>query len=272
MSDSGSKSSQGAGSSGATIPGLAVWAAEENDAESQKLALRLGVPLHVGEDPPPPGGLRWLLFIEEDALFLHSFEHDFKPLTVDYLEGDFFRRWKGLSRNDLLLKALGTKKGVRTICDPTCGLGYDAFLLATAPDLEVTACERNPIVAELTMNALLRVKDMGRFEEFPFYFHFGDGREFLEKGGEGVFDAVYLDPMYPRSESQSAKQKKEMQLVRDLVGKDQDASALFAAAWKAARKRVVVKRPDDAETLIEGREPDAVIEGKTVRYDVYLKA
>lgn len=254
------------------IAGLAVWAAELEDSESLKLARRLGVPLHVGEEPPQGEGLQWLLFLEDDILFLHSFEHDFRPLCADYLESDFHRRWKSLSRNDLLLKAMGTKKGVRTICDATCGLGYDSFLLATVRDLEITTCERNPVVAELVMNALLRVKEMGRFEEFPLYFHFGDSLSFLRQSGPDSFDAVYLDPMYPRSEANTAKQKKEMQIVRELVGKDGDAETLFAAAWGAARNRVVVKRPDDAESLIPGRTPDAVIEGKTVRYDVYLKA
>jgi hypothetical protein len=34
------------------------------------------------------------------------------------------------------------------------------------------------------------VKELGRFEEFPLYFHLGDGREFLERAGEGASDAV----------------------------------------------------------------------------------
>lgn len=254
------------------IPGLAVWAAETGDSDSLKLARRLGVPYFEQESPPSDEDLRWLLFLEEGVLFLHSFEHEFKPLCVDYLEPEFRRRWRALSRNDLLLKAIGAKKGVRTVCDPTCGLGYDAFLLATAKDMEVTACERNPVVAELTMNGLLRVKEMGRFEDFPFFFHFGDGREFLERAGEASFDAVYLDPMFTREANKSAKQKKEMQVLRDLVGADEDSASLFEAAWRAARKRVVVKRSDDAEALtLPGRSPETSIEGKTVRYDIYLK-
>lgn len=243
----------------------AVWAMEEGDAESVKLANRLGIPLLVQESAPqsPP----WLLFFEGDELFLHSTELDYKPLSVNYLKGEFAKRWQKISRNDLLLKAVGLKKGVRTVCDPTCGLGYDAFLLATVDGLEVTACERNPIVAELTMNALLRVKENGRFEEFPLYFYFGDGKEFLEGRS---FDAVVIDPMYPREEAQ-AKQRKEMFLLRELVGSDQDAEALFQAAWKAATKRVVVKRPDRAAPLAVGKKPDASIDGSTIRYDIYLK-
>src|SRR5690606_37848552 len=119
--------------------GLAVWASDPEDSDSVKLAARLGVPLYVQADPPVADSLRWLFFLEDEVLFLHSYEQDFKPVYVDYLEGDFHRRWRSLSRNDLLLKAMGVKKGVRTICDPTCGLGYDAFLLATVRDLEVTA-------------------------------------------------------------------------------------------------------------------------------------
>lgn len=250
--------------------GLVVWTDDPADMDSLKLAARLGVPFHSGEEPPAAD---WLLFHEEGALFLHSAAHEeFKPLYVDYLDGEFAKRWRSASRNDLLAKAVGLKKGTRTICDATCGLGYDAFFLATYDEVSVTTCERNPIAAELVMNALLRVKEEGRFEEFPLFFRYGDGREFLRESGAGAFDAVYLDPMYPREAEKSAKQKKEMQLFRELVGKDSDATELFAAAWKAAKGRVVVKRPDDAEALDVGREPDIVFDGKTVRYDVYLKA
>jgi 16S rRNA (guanine1516-N2)-methyltransferase len=55
------------------------------------------------------------------------------------------------------------------------------------------------------------------------------------------------------------------------VGSDLDANELFELAWKKAVKRVVVKRPDDADALAVSRQPDFVIEGKTIRYDVYLK-
>jgi 16S rRNA (guanine1516-N2)-methyltransferase len=253
-------------------PGLAVWSEGEEDAEAAKLAARLGVKLYVQEEPPVSPDLEWLFFYEEETLFLHSFRHpEFKPLTIDYLSGDFARRWRHASRNDLLLKAIGLKKGVRTVCDPTCGLGYDAFFLATMKDLEVTACERSPVVAELTMNALLRVKEWGRFEELPLYFHFGDGMEFLRAQGEASFDAIYLDPMFTRAASATAKPKKEMFLVGELVGDDSDAAALFTVAQRAARKRVIVKRADDAAPLFVSREPDLCFSGKTVRYDVYLK-
>lgn len=249
---------------------LAVWAVSEDEAEAQKLASRLQIPLVFQDEPPSE--YKWLLFYDEDVLLLHSFSHpEFKPISIDYLSKEFMKRWKHASRNDLLCKAIGLKKGVTKILDATCGLGYDAFFLATMEDLEVFTCERNLIVAELVMDALLRVKEQGRFEEFPLYFYLGDTFDFLKNTDE-KFDAIYLDPMYPRDSEKSAKQKKEMQVFRELLGGDLDAEKLFELAYEKASNRVVVKRPDDAEEITSKRKPDIVFPGKTVRFDVYLKS
>lgn len=248
---------------------IAVWAVSEEETDAQKLALRLKIPFVIQEDPP--SDYTWLLFFDEDSLLLHNFAHpEFKPVTINYLSNEFMKRWKHASRNDLLCKAVGLKKGCTKILDATCGLGYDAFFLATMEDLEVFTCERNIIVSELVMNALLRVKEQGRFEEFPLYFYMGDSMEYLQNTTE-QFDTIYLDPMYPREEEKSAKQKKEMQIFRELLGDDGDAEKLFDLAYEKALKRVVVKRPDDAAEITSKRKPDIVFPGKTIRFDVYLK-
>jgi 16S rRNA (guanine1516-N2)-methyltransferase len=247
---------------------LLVWSDLAEDSESEKLAHRLGVPFIVAEEPPEAD---WLLFFDEDGLYLSAGRFEgFNPFNVDYLGGEFARRWRSGTKSDILAKAIGIKKGVHTVCDATCGLGYDAFFLSTFKDLEVTTCERSPVAAELVLDALARVKDTGRFENNPLYFHFGDSIKFLESR-KGAFDAVYLDPMYPRGEAQTALPKKEMAVFAALVGKDDDASALFNAAWEAAVKRVVVKRADDAPPITQSKTPDFVLSGKTIRFDVYLK-
>lgn len=249
------------------LPGLVVWSDIPEESDAEKLALRLGARWVVSAEPPE---CDWLLFYDEDCLYLHSGAHEgFKPLTVEFLHGEFARRWKSATKNDILVKAIGLKKGVRTVCDATCGLGYDAFFLSTFKDLEVIACERHPVTAELVMDALTRVKETGRFERHPVYFHFGDAKDFL-RGRE--YDAVYLDPMFPRHEGSTALPKKEMQLIGELVGKDADGEALFDAAWSAAKMRVVVKRADDAPPITEKRKPDFEVSGKTVRFDIYLKS
>ena len=81
-------------------------------------------------------------------------------------------------------------------------------------------------------------------------------------------DVVYLDPMYPHR-TKSALPKKEMRLFRLLVGPDDDAAALLAAARAVALRRVVVKRPAGAPFLGAAK-PDGRVESKNTRYDLYL--
>ena len=80
---------------------------------------------------------------------------------------------------------------------------------------------------------------------------------------------IYLDPMFPHRDK-TALVKKEMRLFRPLVGADQDAPALLAAALALASHRVVVKRPRKAP-CIEGPKPSYALEGKSSRYDIYPK-
>ena len=81
-------------------------------------------------------------------------------------------------------------------------------------------------------------------------------------------DVIYLDPMYP-TRTKSALGKKELRILRQIVGEDLDAGELLQVALKTARKRVVVKRPRLAPP-IPGPEPNLVFKGKTSRFDVYL--
>jgi 16S rRNA (guanine1516-N2)-methyltransferase len=85
-------------------------------------------------------------------------------------------------------------------------------------------------------------------------------------------DVVYLDPMYPHR-TKSALVKKEMRLLRALVGDDEDTGELLQAALGCAIKRVVVKRPKGAPpvmpTQTNSLRPSAAVESKNTRYDIY---
>jgi len=80
-------------------------------------------------------------------------------------------------------------------------------------------------------------------------------------------EVVFLDPMYPHRQK-SALVKKEMRLLRQLVGDDEDASDLLVTALARARRRVVVKRPRLAPTLT-GPAPGFQIIAPNTRFDVY---
>lgn len=204
-----------------------------------------------------------------------------RPVYVDFVGAPgALRRLTAGGRKQPIARAVGIRGVPPLVLDATAGLGRDAFLLA-ALGCRVLALERSPPLAVLLGDGLRRglesgdrklatVVDRIRLIE-------ADAIELLKRiqagdaaqlGGE-LPDVVYLDPMYPPS-SKSAQVKKEMRVLRRLVGDDPDASDLLSAARQSAAGRVVVKRLRHAPALA----PDVShsIAGTRVRYDVYLKA
>jgi 16S rRNA (guanine1516-N2)-methyltransferase len=96
----------------------------------------------------------------------------------------------------------------------------------------------------------------------------GDSRALLSQLRPQV---ILIDPMHPPREK-SALVKKEMRLIRDIVGTDPDSVELMQVALEAAQNRVVLKWPLRAEPMPDVRAPSHQILGKSTRYDVFVKA
>ena len=131
--------------------------------------------------------------------------------------------------------------------------------------------ERSPVIASLLRDGLIRAEAIDKLREVTerMQLNVGDAVTIMSQlSDKDRPDVIYLDPMYPHR-LKSALVKKEMRLLRALVGDDLDAPRLLSAALHTARKRVVVKRPRYAATL-PGIEPSHVLFGSTTRYDVYM--
>jgi 16S rRNA (guanine1516-N2)-methyltransferase len=183
-------------------------------------------------------------------------------LFVEYTVAEL-RRYRASAGRDPLIRAVGPH--ARDVVDATGGLGRDAVHLAWA-GRHVVAIERDPIVAALLHDILDRAIRNGALQPGEVELLAGDATALLG-GLRPRPEVVYLDPMFPVKRRTSAAARKEMRLVRLLVGEGADAGELFHAARQAATERVVVKRPDDAPPLIP--HPTASYAGKLVRYDVY---
>ncbi len=194
-------------------------------------------------------------------------------LQIDFLTGPLgYRQRHSHVGNEQLAKAVGIKGNYKpSILDATAGLGRDAFILACL-GCPVIMLERSKVVAELLEDALQRLKTDPTFDRKISLqlFHLAAEQYFAELKEENRPDVVYLDPMFPHR-TKSALVKKEMRLLREIVGDDEDATRLLGIALKAARKRVVVKRATRAPTLTVLK-PNFVITGKAQRFDVYLTA
>lgn len=191
------------------------------------------------------------------------------PVCVNWLDPAIERRIRG-GRKQPLGRAVGLHRQKHAdILDATAGLGRDGFVLA-ALGATVTLCERDPVLIHLLRDGYARAAarpDVAQWLPERLRLHAGDARRLMQ-GGSRRADVVYLDPMYPLR-GKNALAKKEMRLLRTLVGDDDDAGTLLQAALDFAHKRVVVKRPPKAPPLAS-HAPDLTCRGKQARYDVYL--
>ena len=156
------------------------------------------------------------------------------------------------------------------MADATAGLGRDAFLLAVL-GLEVTLIERSADIHAALAAGLARAVQAGppvaTIAGRMSLIH-GDARDHLERLAP---DIVLVDPMHP-PRAGAALVKKAMRDIRALVGADPDAPDLLACALRAASDRVVLKWPLRAAPPAGAPEPSHSIVGKTVRYDVFVRA
>jgi 16S rRNA (guanine1516-N2)-methyltransferase len=190
-------------------------------------------------------------------------------LVVDFVGGAVGHRFRsGGGRDHALLKATGVSKGHHpTVIDATAGLGRDSFLLATL-GAKVTLLERSAEVHDLLLRGLETARatapELAEIVGRMTLIH-GDAREILP-GLQA--DVVMVDPMHP-PRRKTALVKKEMRLLRQLVGTDPDVSELMHAALASSCGRVVLKWPLRADPIAGLRRPSYQIMGKTVRYDVF---
>lgn len=194
------------------------------------------------------------------------------PVRVDFVEGAVaHRRLFGGGTGQMIAKAVGVQSGVRpVVLDATAGLGRDAFVLARL-GCAMTLIERQPLIAALLEDGLRRAQADSEVAPIVAQMHLlrGNAIDLLRAWQDEPPQVIYLDPMFPHRDK-SASVKKEMRLFRPLVGDDDDAPALLAAALALATHRVVVKRPRKAP-CIAGAQPGYVLEGNASRFDIYPK-
>ena len=226
--------------------------------------------------PPGKGSALVLRRDEQGALVLAGDAARYgKPLKVDFVGGRAaHRRRFGGGRGQLVAKACGLGKVESPhIVDATAGLGRDAFVLASL-GAQVLMIERVPMIAALLEDGLARARLAPETAEVAARLRLsrGDAAQALNEliaSADFEPQVIHLDPMFPHRDK-SALVKKEMRVFRELAGDDADAPRLLEAALELATHRVVVKRPRRAPAL-RGPAPQHVIEGKTSRYDLYVR-
>lgn len=197
---------------------------------------------------------------------------EYTPICVDFVAGRIGYRRRAQHPTGALLRAIGpiaraAREGAPTVIDATAGLGRDAFLLAWA-GWRVIACERNETIAALLADGLRRAAegdDDGLREIVSRVTLVPDDAQTAIPRYASTASAVVVDPMFPPKRN-TALVKKEMRMLREIVGDDPDADKIVAIAREAGL-RVVVKRMADAPPLLD--QPIRSLSDGAIRFDVY---
>ena len=225
--------------------------------ELQVLALALARQLQL----PIDNQTTQQLLFTADRLVLKI--DNFSPLYADFSVQTWQKR-RDAGKQQGLVRACKPKRGLK-ILDTTAGWGRDAAVLASF-GAEVRMLERHPIMAALLADALWRRDDRSK-EVLALSLENINALDYLQQLKKSDFpDVIYIDPMHPIRQK-AALVKKDLQVLQQMVGHDEDALDLLKMAITCATQRVVVKWPQQLPPLLT---PDRNIEGKTVRFDVYL--
>lgn len=219
-------------------------------------------------------------------------------LQVNFFDKKYHRVFT--PSKDLLCRACGWHLGLRRVWDLTAGLGVDSILLAQA-GFDVKALERNPSLALLLRQALRIYQSTFLLQQQSsntalqnlalnetstsnaqvasgrvpsnldkVCFEWAEALDFLNQSQNETLlpEVIYYDPMYP-AKNKTALPSKEMQILRELNGVNEDNPEIIATALNLKIKRVVVKRPLNAKVILE--KPSFQLSSKLVRYDVYIR-
>lgn len=169
-------------------------------------------------------------------------------------------------RKQILGRALGLSRHPNYIWDATAGLASDAITISHL-GFPVVACEISPIIFELSNIQLQAIKGDRPDLKERLTLWLGNSEILLSRLSISDYpDVIYIDPMFPLNHG-TALSKKTITTIRKWVSHPvQSSSKLIDIACQIAQKRVVVKRPLWAPSLLPS--VSHCYRGNTVRFDV----
>ena len=260
-------------------PKLCIWPTSDKQfLSAQKIAEQLGLPV---VDNLNDINIDWYLKISDHGIALGKNYSSDKPLLLDFTNNNFLQRLKSIGKQSPLARAIGLNKisGLH-VCDALLGLGRDAIQLSYLT-AKVTAIEASPVIYTLVNDAIKRLTEKHDNEEYNWQHNWhsietyqANSEKWLadainKANDNAIFDAVYLDPMFPIRQKK-AKVKKDMQYVQQWSFKsnENDDNKLFEQAIKAAKHRVVIKRPKGSSHWLN-KKADFSIDAGYIRFDIY---
>ena len=258
---------------------IITYSTNDLKQSAKSLSELIGIPLVSPEqiNNDISSGIDYCLYLSDKGLALLSPSNSHGFIRCDFVSGVHkHRRIHGGGNGQMIAKAVGVSgKFFPNVLDLTAGLGSDGFVLASL-GCDLVMLERNPIVYQLLKNGLDTAKQASVDDSDLALIinrikcHQVNSLDYLNTlTSEKYPDVIYIDPMFP-SRKKSARVKKEMQALHQIVGADEDASEILENALNKAIYRIVVKRPAHSDYLGMIK-PNYSLEGKSTRYDIFAK-
>lgn len=235
------------------------------DSESEKIKTDC---LAFLKNKKLPSDVKITIQIAQQKLLIKDSENN--KICLDFNNDIDYRRQLKSKGSELISRAVGAGKKGNHVLDLTAGMGVDAVTL-TQLGYQVVSVERHPLVylcLESAYNQWISPhKDRLKFI-------FSDVLSVIQQVRAGMyafpdqslFQVAYYDPMFPQKKK-SALPRQEMVLLQKLTNEDPDSPQVIENLVKNKFfKRIVVKRPLNAETIIK---PSSQLKGKLIRYDIY---
>ena len=244
------------------------------------VAARLGLSLHDAATILP-AGISYLLEAGAQGLCLRAAldaAQSPSATRVEFLDPALLYRLRTSGKRQGLGQALGLHKYPEPfVLDATAGLGRDALLMAHL-GCRVLMLERSPLIHALLEDGLARAQlvtdePLVQAAVARMQLQQAEAREWLLQvrlGEREQPDVIYLDPMFP-PRNKSAKVKKDIALLQELLGAEEDFASLLQAARATARLRVVVKRPGNKGD-VRLPPPSFTVPGKTAHFEIYVSS
>ncbi len=174
------------------------------------------------------------------------------------------------------LKLKGDGFASNFLVDASLGTGKDACLLLSF-GCHLMCFERNPHVFALALWAYQKAvnyKDSAIGDIFKNHFSLHFGQAIDADVIDNRFNKCFFDPMYEMPSNKKAKSalsRKEMEVFKNLVGKDEDQDQYLASLLEQF-SLVCLKRPIKARTieLTQSKYQMVSFSGKSTRYDRYF--
>lgn len=209
------------------------------------------------------------------ALNLKAGEAHKQPTRVDFQDAALLYRKNSFGKHQGLAKAVGLNKHeAMNVLDATAGLGRDAFILASM-GCRVEMLEQSTVIYSLLFDGLKRAESTEDIELkniiMNMSLHHVNAQDWFQEitqGNKAKPDVIYLDPMFP-ARNKKANVKKDIGMLQEILGFDEDNDNLLEVAKRCAKHRVVVKKP--GSKVEKGAiKPSFIVPGKTAHFEVFV--